>query len=194
MLRLILIVLALTGALVSPALAHSDAGSATSFASGVAHPLGGLDHITVMVSVGLWAVLRGGAALWVWPTTFVSVMLIGGALGMTHIAIPFVEPGILASIVALGLMVALAADLPMAVGATIIGAFALLHGHAHGTEAPHTLNGLEYMAGFALATAALHAVGVACALVLQRTALRPAIRLAGAACVVFGVGLLGGVL
>jgi urease accessory protein len=194
MMQLILISLALTGALVSPALAHPDAGSATSFASGVAHPLGGPDHVTVMTLIGLWAALRGGAALWVWPTAFVSVMLIGGALGMTHIAIPFVEPGILASVVTLGLMVALAADPPVSVGATIIGAFALLHGHAHGAEAADTLNGLEYMAGFALATATLHALGVGFALALRRTALRTAIRLAGAACVAFGVGLFSGVL
>ena len=192
--RLILIFLALTGALVSPALAHTGVGPTAAFTAGVAHPRRGLDHIAVMVSVGLWAALRGNTALWVWPTTFVSVMVIGGALGMTHIAIPFVEPGILASVVALGLMVALAADLPVAVGATIIGAFALLHGHAHGTEAADTLNGLEYMAGFALATATLHAFGMGFALTLQRAALGPAIRLAGAACMAVGVGLFSGVL
>jgi len=194
MMRLPLIFLALTGALVSPALAHTGVNSATSFASGVAHPLGGADHVTVMVAVGLWAVLRGNSALWVWPTTFVAVMLIGGALGMTHIAIPFVEPGILASVVALGLMVALAADLQVPVGATIIGAFALLHGHAHGTEAADTLNGLEYMAGFALATATLHALGIGFALILQRIALRTAVRLAGAGCAAIGVGLFSGAL
>jgi urease accessory protein len=194
MMRLTLTFLALTGALISPALAHTNPGSAASFAAGVTHPLGGADHIAVMVSVGLWAALRGNGALWVLPTTFVSVMVIGGALGMTHIAIPLVEPGILASVIALGLMVALAADLPVAVGATIIGAFALLHGHAHCTEAADTLNGLEYMAGFALATATLHAFGMGFALTLQRIALRRAVRLAGAACVAIGVGLFNGVL
>ena len=38
-----------------------------------------------MVAVGLWAALKGGRALWVWPAAFVGVMLIGGALGMTHV-------------------------------------------------------------------------------------------------------------
>ena len=56
-----------------------------------------------MVAVGLWAALKGGRALWVWPAAFVGVMLIGGALGMAHVPVPFVEPGILASVVALGL-------------------------------------------------------------------------------------------
>jgi urease accessory protein len=172
-----------------PALAHVGVGSTASFAAGVAHPLMGIDHVTVMVAVGLWAALKGNRALWVWPASFVGVMLIGGALGMAHVPLPFVEPGILASVVALGLMVALAVDLPVAAGAAIIGLFALLHGHAHGTEVAENIGGIEYMAGFALATATLHGVGIAFALALQRAALRPLIRLAGACCVVIGVGL-----
>ena len=120
----------------------------------------GLDHVTVMVMVGLWAALKGGRALWVWPAVFVGVMLVGGALGMEGAPVPFVEPGILASVVALGLLVALAVDLPVVVGAGILAVFALFHGHAHGSEVAETLNGVEYMAGFALATAALHLAGI----------------------------------
>ncbi len=117
-----------------------------------------------MVAVGLWAALKGGRALWVWPAAFVGVMLIGGALGMAHVAVPFVEPAILASVVALGLLVALAVDLPVWAGAAIVAVFALLHGHAHGTEVAETMSGAEYMAGFALATATLHALGIGFAL------------------------------
>jgi urease accessory protein len=178
----------------TPALAHPGHGAAASFAAGIAHPLTGLDHITVMIAVGLWAALKGGRALWVWPATFVGVMLAGGALGMAHVPLPYVEPGILASVVALGLMVALAVDLPVAVGGAIVGAFALLHGHAHGTEVAETLGGAEYMAGFALATASLHLAGIGFALTMQRAALRPLVRLAGVACVAVGAGLFAGVL
>jgi urease accessory protein len=176
----------------SPAFAHVGVGSTASFAAGVAHPLSGLDHITVMVAVGLWAALKGKRALWVWPATFVGVMLIGGVLGMAQVPLPFVEPGILASVVALGLLVALAVDLPVAAGAAIVGVFALLHGHAHGTEVAESMIGAEYMAGFALATATLHLAGIGFALTMQRAALRPAIRVAGAACVLVGAGLISG--
>ena len=178
----------------APAFAHVGHGATESFAAGIAHPLSGLDHITVMVAVGLWAALKGGKALWAWPAAFVGVMLVGGALGMEHVALPFVEPAILASVVALGLLVALAVDLPVAVGAAIIGAFALFHGHAHGVEAGETIGGLEYMAGFAIATAALHAAGIGFALVAARNAMRPLVRVAGAVCVVIGAGLIGGVI
>jgi urease accessory protein len=177
-----------------PAFAHVGHGETSSFAAGIAHPFGGLDHIAVMIAVGLWAALKGGRALWLWPAVFVGVMLIGGALGMSHVALSFVEPAILASVVTLGLCVAMALDIPVAAGAALIGAFALFHGHAHGTEVAETMSGVEYMAGFALATATLHVIGIGFAQLTARNALRPAIRVAGIACVAVGLGLMGGVL
>jgi urease accessory protein len=192
--RLMLIFIGLTAALISPAIAHPSFASAASFSAGVVHPFSGLDHIAVMVAVGLWAALKGDRALWVWPVTFISVMLFGGVLGMARVAVPFVEPGILVSVVALGLAVALAIDLPLTVGAAIIGIFALLHGHAHGTEVADTINGLEYMAGFAVATATLHMLGISLALNAHCGSASPAVRLVGATCIAIGVGLFSGVL
>jgi urease accessory protein len=177
----------------TPAFAHVGIGATSGFAAGFQHPLSGLDHMTVMIAVGLWAALKGGRALWVWPAAFVGVMLVGGALGMAHIPVPFVEPGILASVIALGLLVALAVDLPVWTGAVIIGAFALFHGHAHGTEVPETASGIEYMAGFALATAFLHATGIAAAIGLGAR-FRTFTRFAGAAVAVAGVGMIAGVI
>lgn len=175
-----------------PAYAHVGIGTTSSFTAGFMHPLSGLDHMTVMIAVGLWAALKGGRAIWAWPAAFVGVMLGGAALGMAHVPVPFVEPGILASVVALGLLVALAVDLPVSAGVAIIGLFALFHGHAHGTEVPENAGGLEYMAGFAVATALLHAVGIAAGLGLGLR-FRGLARVAGAACAAIGVGLAFGV-
>jgi urease accessory protein len=147
----------------------------------------------VMIAVGLWAALKGGRALWVWPAAFVGVMLVGGALGMpsslAHVALPLVEPGILASVVALGLLVALAVDLPIITGAVIIGVFALFHGHAHGSEIAENISAVEYMAGFALATVTLHLVGIGFAQMMVRAKMRTCIRATGALCVVVGGAL-----
>ena len=174
------------------AYAHVGAGSTASFMAGFGHPFGGLDHVAVMIAVGLWAAIKGGRALWVWPAAFVGVMLIGGALGMTQVSLPLVEPAILASVVALGLLVALAVDLPVWLGAAIIGAFALFHGHAHGAEVAENIGGFEYMAGLALATATLHLTGIGAALGLTARGWRPLVRAAGAACAVLGVALATG--
>jgi len=175
----------------SPALAHVGHGATESFAVGLAHPLGGLDHIAVMIAVGLWAALKGGRALWLWPVTFVGMMLIGGALGMSHIDLPFVEPAILASVVALGLMVALAVDLPVAAGAAIIAVFAVFHGHAHGSEVADNVGGIEYMAGFAIATATLHLTGIGFARLMTQAHMRPVVRAAGGLGVFVGAILIG---
>jgi urease accessory protein len=188
---LALLVLALGS---SAAVAHVGHSATGSFTAGLAHPLGGLDHVAVMIAVGLWAALKGGRALWAWPAAFVSVMLIGGALGMAGVAVPFVEPGILASVVSLGLLVALAIDCPVWLGAVVIGTFALFHGHAHGSEVAETMSGTQYMVGFALATAALHLSGIGFALAMQRAQWRPAVRVAGAACVLIGACLFAGML
>jgi len=191
--RKILPVAALFALTTGPAFAHVGFGSTASFTAGLAHPLGGIDHIAVMVAVGLWAALKGGRALWLWPATFV-VMLIGGTLGMGHVPLPYVEPAILASVVALGILVALAIDLPVWAGALVIGAFALFHGHAHGSEVAETVNGAEYMAGFALATASLHAIGIGFAFLMNRTHTPAFVRVAGLACTLMGVGLFAGAL
>jgi urease accessory protein len=192
--RWIVLCVAFAGGLISPAFAHPGHGSPESFAAGVAHPLTGLDHVTAMVAVGLWAGIIGGRALWTWPAISVGMMLIGGALGMAHVTLPFVDSGILASVVVLGLLVVFAVDLPVAAGAAVVGAVALLHGHAHGSEVAETLTGLAYMAGLALATITLHGLGIVFAFSARRVLWGSSVRVAGGACVALGVGLLFGVL
>jgi urease accessory protein len=178
----------------APAFAHVGHGSAASFAAGLGHPLAGVDHVSAMVMVGLWAALKGGRANWAWPAVFIGVMLFGGDLGMEGVRLPFVEPAILASVVALGILVAMAVDLPAAAGAAIITVFALFHGCAHGSEVTENVGGIEYMAGFALATAALHLLGIGFAKTMTHFNLRPAIRIVGMLCVLTGAGLFAGII
>jgi urease accessory protein len=143
----------------APALAHLDPAHHGSFMVGLSHPLFGLDHVLVMLAVGLWAAMIGGRALWIVPAAFVGTMTAGYGLSLFAVPLPFVEPVILASVVALGLLVAAAVKLPAAVGAVLVGLFALFHGHAHGGElgiATATLFGL----GFTIATALLHGTGM----------------------------------
>jgi urease accessory protein len=191
MMRLILICIALTGALVSPAFAHTGLGQTNSFASGVAHPLYGADHILVMITVGLWGVLAGGRAIWVWPMAFAGTMLAGFAAATFGLQVPFVEPAIASSIIILGLLVALAIKAPIWLGATIAGLFAFFHGHVHGTEV--TAVGLiPYAAGFALATAALHVAGIGLGLFAEGSIGKVVLRAMGGLTVLGGIALIAG--
>jgi len=168
MMRSISICLALTATLASPALAHTGVVQTDSFASGIAHPLSGADHILAMVAVGLWGVLAGGRAIWAWPAAFIAMMLAGFAAATFGLQMPFAEPAIWSSIIVLGLLAALAVKAPVWLGAAIAGLFALFHGHAHGVEAG-AASLIPYAAGFSLSTGGLHAVGVALG-VFARTA------------------------
>ena len=73
---------------------------------------------------------------------------------------PFVEIGIAASVIVLGLAVAMQWNLPVAGAMALVGFFALFHGHAHGAEMPTDASGLAYGVGFVLATAILHVIGI----------------------------------
>src|SRR5262245_51218547 len=121
MMRLISICLALTATLIAPALAHTGAGQIDSFAAGFAHPLHGADHILAMVAVGVWSVVAGGRAIWVWPAAFVAMMLAGFTVAAFGLRIPFVEPAIWSSLAILGLLVAFAVKAPVPLGAAIVG-------------------------------------------------------------------------
>jgi urease accessory protein len=151
--------------LTAPAFAHLDPADNGSFLAGFSHPLFGLDHILVMVAVGLWAALIGGRALIVVPAAFVGTMMAGYLLSLTGLEPPFVEPIILASVVALGLLVAAAIRLPVAAGAVLVGLFALFHGFAHGGELG-VASALPFGIGFAIATGLLHATGIGLGLLL----------------------------
>jgi urease accessory protein len=150
------------------AFAHTGAGYAHGFADGFAHPLDGLDHILAMVTVGILAWQLGGRAIWLLPTSFVSLMALGGAFGIAGEPSPWVELGIAASVVVLGTMVALGVKAPLAMAMGIVGLFAIFHGYAHGTAMPLDASGGAYAAGFTLASALLHVAGIALGFLIGR--------------------------
>jgi urease accessory protein len=183
------VVAALVLTAATPALAHPGTDHVHSLASGFAHPFGGFDHLLAMLAVGLWAGMTGGRAVWAWPAAFVSLMLVGGAIGASHLTVPFAEAGILASVVMLGIAVTASLRASTLLGALVIGAFALLHGYAHGIELPSGASAASYMAGFALATALLHSIGATAAIVAGQGAGRVAVRATGALVAVAGLAL-----
>ena len=166
-------------------------GHTHGFANGFAHPFSGLDHLLAMTAVGLWAAQRGGRALWMVPLAFVSLMAVSGMLGMAGFGqIPLLEQAIAASVLVLGIFLAVAARLPMWASVLVIGLFAMFHGYAHGAEMPATASGLLYGLGFVLATATLHLFGIGLGLAAQKTNSMNVVRCAGVAIAAGGIYLL----
>lgn len=188
-----LIVSAILAVFAGPALAHSGHAGDAGFATGFAHPFGGLDHLLAMAAVGLWAIQQGSRrALILLPLAFVVPMALGFTLGLSGLALPGIEAGIALSVLILGLLVAFAVKLPLAAAGAVTALFALFHGHAHGTELPQADLALTYAAGMVLATALLHAAGLVAAKLAQQIALPALTRAAGAACALTGLVFLVG--
>lgn len=187
---LVVMMLVLAGS--EPVLAHEQTGAARGFLTGFLHPLSGVDHVVAMIAVGLWGAQLGPPALWLLPVTFPMVMAVGGFLGLMGVTLPGVEIGIALSALLLGVMVASEARPSLLIAASLVGFFAIFHGHAHGTELPSGQSGLAYSIGFVVATGLLHGVGIAIGVVHRWPAGRVALRVAGAAVAVAGVAFLWG--
>jgi urease accessory protein len=166
--------------------AHVLGDQAGGFISGFEHPISGLDHILAMVSVGLWGAQLGPPAIVLLPVTFPMVMAFGGMLGLMGVPLPGTEIGIALSAIGLGAMVAAEARPPLWIAATLVGFFAIFHGHAHGTELPPDESGVLYSMGFVIATGLLHLVGIAIGLIHRWKAGQAALRLGGAGVAIAG--------
>ena len=177
---------------VSDVSAHSAEGLAGGFLSGLMHPVLGPDHVIAMVAVGLWGAFLGKPAIWLLPIVFPMVMAFGGALGVAGVPVPAMETGIAVSAIVLGAMVAFAVRPPIWVAAVIVGAFAIFHGHAHGTELPGAANPLAYSLGFVIATGLLHLCGIAFGALAHWPAGKVAVRAGGGLIALGGFAFLFG--
>lgn len=148
--------------------AHMNQGDG-GFMAGLSHPVLGFDHFLAMVSVGILSAQIGGRAIWTVPLAFVSVMAVGGVLGIKGMGLPGVEYGIAISVAILGISLAMEKKLPIILTMIFVGFFALFHGHAHGAEMPSLAKPAFYALGFITGTAGIHIFGVLIGLISIRT-------------------------
>jgi urease accessory protein len=171
--------------------AHSGA-EATGFMQGFAHPFGGLDHLLASIAVGMLASRFDGSRRWLLPLAFLFAMGVGGFMGVGGLPLPLVEVFITLSLIAFGIGIVLTRAPRCAFAVSIVGAFALFHGHAHG-------NGISaasvvlYSSGLLTATALLHSVALWLTLRLTEVGrrARDAVRITGGSIALTGLVLLG---
>ena len=107
-----------------PVFAHNFTGM-VGFYDGISHPVLGFDHFLAMISVGIVSAQIGGRAIWTVPTTFVTIMTIGGLFGFFLIIYEFffVEIGIVFSVILLGFAISIDKKIPTKIIIKFIGIF-----------------------------------------------------------------------
>ncbi|MFC3106977.1 HupE/UreJ family protein [Undibacterium arcticum] len=176
----------------SPAFAHIGAHDAIGLRAGFAHPFSGLDHLLAMIAVGIWAAQMKGNAKWVLPLTFPLIMVAGAVPGFMGVDLPGFEIGIATSVTVLGVLIACAVRVPTRLAAALVAAFAVVHGYAHGAELPRQAAAGFYGAGFIVATALLHLIGLSASAFGNSRLASNALRLLGGGIAACGVYLMAG--
>lgn len=158
---------------------------------GLLHPLTGLDHFVAMVAVGAWSTQLGGKALFGIPSCFLIAMLLGGVLGLNHVASPYLDGAIATLVMLLGLAIAIDKHISWLLAGLAVSVFGLSHGLAHGLEIAQSSTVINYVAGFLITTVGLHCIGaVGGLLILEGTDGRLHLRALGLITVVIGIYLL----
>ncbi|MDR1529339.1 MAG: HupE/UreJ family protein [Burkholderiales bacterium] len=187
--KILLLLIALMPVAALAHIGHDDVEH-LGFLAGFLHPFTGLDHLAAMLAVGIWSAMTT-KRIWVAPVSFASLLLVGACLGIVGVTLPLVEPMIATSLLVIGLLLAVQVKLPAIAGAALVGAFAIFHGLAHGTELASASNIVAALIGMVLGTALIHLTGLGLGRVLMKFHVTWA-RVIGGAVSVLGLGFLTG--
>lgn len=153
----------------SPVLAHSGGEHVHGFLAGLSHPFLGLDHLLVMVAVGIWSGLFMKTKKWLPPALFMTGMLTGVALVALNLHIPYVEGGILLSTILMATALIFSKrdtnSAIIGIKLSLFAIFGVFHGAAHQLEATGAFS--SYILGFIFATSLAHALGYATTFIIH---------------------------
>ncbi|TAK64485.1 HupE/UreJ family protein [Methylobacter sp.] len=146
--------------LVSPSLyAHTGGHIDHSLMSGLLHPLTGIDHLLVLIAVGLIAAKQGGKALFAFPAVFFGLMAAGALFNAYGVQIPFVESLLALSVAAFGLLVSIGQRQRSKILFLGVSFFAVFHGYAHAAEIPTDSSAVQYFSALMLMSLVICASG-----------------------------------
>lgn len=157
MFKRLLLTLSLLG-LPMAAMAHPDHMMST-FMSGFSHPLTGLDHLLVILSVGFLAG-RAKGKIGLMSFMFGALLLLGAVVGMPFSGLSSIEMILAISLIVMAQLLILGKTVPVMIQLVLIGSMALIHGAVHGQELALSYASLSALAGLAVATAFILMVGL----------------------------------
>ncbi len=140
--------------------AHPGMHSVSGFAQGFIHPWQGIDHLLVMMAIGLWSVGSDKQNALFLPLVFLVTMLIGSCIHYAGFLINNVELLIALSVLGVGVILLFKQQISMRLTTGLVIIFALSHGYVHAAEFSDEANVLAYIAGLLLATVTLQSIGL----------------------------------
>jgi urease accessory protein len=119
------------------------------FASGLAHPVIGLDHLAFVIAVGLLSAVMTNRR-WLTPSVFVGATVLGVAVHMLSVNLPVVEELVALSVVAGGILL-MSRNYNISAVLGLAGIAGLFHGYAYGEAIIGAETGplFAYLIGFA---------------------------------------------
>jgi urease accessory protein len=147
--------------LAMPVWSHEGIGVSHGFMAGFIHPLQGIDHLLVMLAIGLWANRLTGKMHYQLPIVFLALMAFGVGLSLAGIELYLAENVVTFSVIVVGLVIGLNWHKLGSWGLGLVGLFAVSHGYMHAKEMAIDAVKMEYLLGLLLTTALLQGVGFA---------------------------------
>ncbi|HYG87065.1 MAG TPA: HupE/UreJ family protein [Azospirillum sp.] len=157
------------------------------FGNGLVGPVVVLAHLLGLLAVGLWAGQNGGPAVWQLPAAALTAALAAGLAAQFGVRLPYVVQGLAASLVLLGVLVAMGLRAPLVVAILTAAVTAVFHGYV---QAGPPL----FWVGFAASVLLLTSAGVGLVAVLGQASSPRAVQMCGGAVALVGVLDLAGVL
>lgn len=158
------------------------------FASGIAHPLIGVDHLAMIIAIGvLSALLRPGFSV---AVAFVVAAMCGTGLHLLGLSLPLSEPLVSFSVLAAGILITLRRSLPSGIVLGLGAIGGLLHGYAYGESIFGAQTGslIAYLAGFTAIQLAIAAGAYVISKKIRENSQEPALCLRPAGFIVAGAG------
>lgn len=179
----------LLGFISQASFAHTGNGIEGSMFAGLLHPFTGIDHLLVMLVVGLligsWSGTQQARGIAGFGAVFLVAMILG-IMTTTYLSLEFM---LAASVVVAGLLLVIRSTLGTSPMMLFVLAAAGLHGYVHGTETA-SANALAWMAGVIISVVSLTTVAMLIGkLASQRALLQSGVRLLGYIVMTAGVAL-----
>jgi len=139
-------------------MAHGSHGNGVM--EGFTHPIFGIDHFVAILAAGILGYLLSPSRWFLALIAFISLMIIGGILGIGNEATFAIEKVIAFSVFSLGIVIAFRWKVNLMVSLLILGVFGFFHGYAHGAEMSESNTALKYISGYSLGAALVGVIGM----------------------------------